>query len=360
MTNDTYNNNLISNIVIDPRFIFNYASYYIYGINKLFNNSIIKWQPLEGINLKEYEDYRKGFPLIVQFSTGNIKKIFIDTNDKNNIHQRYYEWSDLYAKINVMPEDKNKAKILAIGPSFSIRVWDPINTIIKSLINYSKWNNSEFKASYKIMLRDYLYTIIRRKPYGNYNCECEEENDYVFSLNTLWYDEATFETTNKLRGVFSKYCKENIPRFEGGFFYIDAPGVVDQFPKYETYLTEYADLIMTKRMSMAEYSNNIRKSAFVFNTPSVCGCHGWKLGEYLAMGKAIISTPISNIMPGEFINGVHYLEASSEEDIKCCINDLYAHPEKRLFLKQNAKEYYDKYLSPEAVVTRIFEKALNS
>ena len=40
---------------------------------------------------------------------------------------------------------------------------------------------------------------------------------------------------------------------------------------------------------MNEWISKTKQSAIVFNTPAFWSCHGWKLGEYLAMGKCIIS-----------------------------------------------------------------------
>ena len=42
-----------------------------------------------------------------------------------------------------------------------------------------------------------------------------------------------------------------------------------------------------------------------FNNPAVHGCLGWKLGELLAMGKAIVSLPIERTLPSPLERGVH-------------------------------------------------------
>ena len=84
---------------------------------------------------------------------------------------------------------------------------------------------------------------------------------------------------------------------------------------------------------MQEYLRGTRRSAVVFNTPSVCQCHGWKLAEYLAMGKATVSPLLSNIMSGEFMDGIHYLCCDSVE----CLEQLKGDEAKRESLKRNAK-----------------------
>jgi glycosyltransferase involved in cell wall biosynthesis len=139
------------------------------------------------------------------------------------------------------------------------------------------------------------------------------------------------------------------------FFTFQGKGVEDEFPEYTKYREQYKDFLITKRISMAEYMKKIKKSAIVFNTPSVGGCHGWKLGEYLAMGKAIISTKLSNKMPGDFAVGVNYIEANTKEEIREAILLLKNSPQKRKEMERANKDYYNKYLAPEVVVKRIIE-----
>jgi glycosyltransferase involved in cell wall biosynthesis len=98
---------------------------------------------------------------------------------------------------------------------------------------------------------------------------------------------------------------------------------------------------------------NIRRSAFVFNTPAVWNCHGWKLGEYFALGKAIISTPLSNDMPVPLIHGenIHFVKTS--DDIQKAIEMISESKEYRLKLEEGAYKYWQKYLTPKSVIQRI-------
>jgi glycosyltransferase involved in cell wall biosynthesis len=76
-------------------------------------------------------------------------------------------------------------------------------------------------------------------------------------------------------------------------------------------------------------------------------CHGWKLGEYLALGKAIISTPISNDLPLSLVHGenIHIVENNFEEIRKAIIliikDDEYRHK-----LEKGAHLYWEKYGTP--------------
>jgi hypothetical protein len=95
----------------------------------------------------------------------------------------------------------------------------------------------------------------------------------------------------------------------------------------------------------------------VFNNPAVGGCLGWKLGEFLALGKAILSTPIDRVMPGAFDPGEHFLQIDgSAESFDAGIERLIGDKQTREGLERRARQYYDEYLRPDRVVTHIWAR----
>ena len=80
-----------------------------------------------------------------------------------------------------------------------------------------------------------------------------------------------------------------------------------------------------------------QSSAVVLNTPGVCGCLGWKLGEYLALGKAIISTPIQRQLPADLEHGTHiHVVDGSEDSIRDAIQRITCDGAYRLRLEINS------------------------
>ncbi len=351
--------NTVKSIIIDPRFKVNYASYYLYGIKSLFGTCRIKYRCLSDISIETDRQSRIGFAMMV-LTADDTKRIYLDYGDWDEINEAYYQWADVYAKINVRNKDANREKLLVIGPSFGVKLWSPLTCLIQGLKNYThiqKVCGDSFKRSLKQYLMDYAYMFVRRKRYNYYHRFTQEEQPgYVFSFNTLWYGNMADQTTNKLRGLFMRECQHLMASFEGGFFYIDKQSVLIEFPKYEGYLSEYGDIIYKKRISMKEYDRCSRKSWFVFNTPSVAGCHGWKLAEFLCEGKAIITTTITNLMPGDFVKGTHYLEANNREEMSSAIVRLRDDEKLVQTMKQNAFRYFNEFLTPEAVIKRVFHR----
>ena len=97
------------------------------------------------------------------------------------------------------------------------------------------------------------------------------------------------------------------------------------------------------------------KSFCVFNTPAVRECHGWKLPEFLAMGKAIITTPLSNDLPVELVENQDLLIVNNEKDLQKAIESLLYDKALRQKLEQSARQYWDKIANPKSVILSILQ-----
>lgn len=345
-------------IYIDPRCRINYASFHIYGFINLVGkkNVIFSVAPFKDeIKYNTKQDYNQGFCIIAKNEKDKIeKKIYIDFEDDPTFLEDKYDWCDIYAKINLKKEDLSRDKVISVGPHFGISLWNKFSTFSHFFSNYLK-SRKHTNISAKAMLKDYVYTIIRRRPYSKYQKETSSDN-YVFSLSTLWYDNLTHATTNKLRGTFVKTCKRKIENFEGGFFYIE--GVAEkEFDKYKSYKDEYKDYLYLNRISMDAYLEKTKKSAFVFNTPSVSGCHGWKLGEYMCMGKATISTPLTRELSCPLENNKHCIFLENESDFEEIIDRLNNEKNLRIDLENNLHNYYESHFAPVPITKYILSKA---
>ncbi len=92
-------------------------------------------------------------------------------------------------------------------------------------------------------------------------------------------------------------------------------------------------------------------------TLNVEQCHGWKLGELLASGKAIISTPLSRHLPHplEHAKRLRFVDGSFEE-IKKAVKLLSENSNYRQQLERNAHDYFIEYLAPEKCIVRMLDK----
>ena len=342
-----------TNVYIDARCRINYASYYVLGLIKYFGKRSISFSHhyFSDSLYNSPADYDKGLCVVINHHD-RLKKVFIDFHDADTISDKHYQWCDVYGKINIQSEVLPLfPKIIAIEPSFAVNM-------LNISVVFGIWSRllfiSQKPVSLLTYLRDFFYLFIRRRRYEDYLSSVPHD-DYIFAISTLWYDPLTASTTNKDRGEFLKISKELFSNVEGGFFYIDGDNVKKQFPSYENYLEEYREFIYNKRLSPKEYLKKTKKSTLVFNTPSVLGCHGWKLAEYLAMGKAIISTRLNNEMPGDF-NGSQMVLINNIEELRAAIVHLKTDKGARKILEEHASNYFNNELAPEQVIKRIINK----
>ncbi|MBK0370728.1 hypothetical protein [Flavobacterium agrisoli] len=320
---------------------------YIYGLCNVFYDAFYI-QGLKGIygnlefNISKFTSFNYGtFACIIE--NGNeTKKIIIDSKDSNKIDEKELKWCDIYGKINNNENNllqENSFKIISIGPSFGIKIWNLFETFYHLSTNFIRFSNSivnkrEFIANYwrqykRLRLNEYTFT---------------NSSQYaVFFINSIWKNEGK---TNNNRASFIKVCREFLDLdFEGGFA---ARSNGDNLG--------FEDFVYSKKISLKKYIKKIKQSAFVFNTPAVLDCHGWKLGEFLAMGKAIISTPLYNQMPAVLINRKHLLIVENEKEIKNSIILLLNDLDFKKKMEIANRLYFDEFLAPKKVLSRLIER----
>ena len=345
----------MNKITIDPRIKYNYATWYILGLEQLFGNKNVKFDitPFLCLDVVNTQQYIKGMPLLAQIG-GGIYKIFIDYHDDATIASDRYEWCDLYAKVNLREEDiATHKKLLAIGPSFGVRDRNVFLLLWRGFCNYLK-SKKHTSISFKRMMLDYFYPYWRRIWLSEYENKNQVNLNYVFMLSTLWNGVNEKKHLNDIRMQFLRQCRASGINFEGGFYYIGSKN-----NDYKKYQEEYKNFLYYKRLSISEYLDNVKKSFVVFNCPAVAGCLGWKLCEYLMLGKAIISMPINHPMPGGGLkHGIHIHIVNTTDEIADALMLIKNDNEYRQKLEKNAKAYFDEYLSPKIVVNRIIDKSI--
>lgn len=342
-------------IVVDPRSSYSYGSFYLYGLLSTFGKKYVSFSIRP---FRELPDVGWNFRFLV-INGSDVTKYFIHTDDAWQIHEIDYHWCDVYGSVNAnfMQTPKERyAKLVSLVPSFGIRALSnktafcmAIQTFfaaMPAILQRREWNKYQNKMDVDIYknVKHHFSRIYKtqknRIPYPVYSEAIDSLDDYVFFCATLWYDHPDNQNdkgVNLRRAIFMRACKE-LPgiHFDGGF-------VADSTSSKE----KFADLL-TDGVSLNEWISKTKQSAIVFNTPAFWNCHGWKLGEYLAMGKCIISTPLSNDLPAPLEHGVHihYVEPT-ESAIKEAVAYILSHKEYRLTLERNAKAYWEQYGTPK-------------
>ncbi len=330
----TYNKMTENSIIsIYPGFSSNYYGFYILGIKRLFPNVKVNFK-YTGYSF-HYISY-----LAIDYQG---KHILIDAMDFPTVDPGPLDWCDVCGKVNIphgLAEGPGKEKIMPIGPSFGIRLWPIFRALPLGLRNYLTANLH--RKYFRPVMAGYFHQYKSRLPEDSY-FHTNSDPTYIFSVHSYWRQEPR---ANELRLTFLN-CATNVTgiEFEGGFY---SQLSIDDHA--------YIPFQVRSPYSLEEYIKKTQSSLLVFNTPAVKGCLGWKLGEYLALGKAIISTEIPQELPEPLEHGkhIHFVDGSKDsiEDAIALIKD---EKDYRLYLEENARAYYLKHLKPEKVMAKLLK-----
>jgi hypothetical protein len=267
------------------------------------------------------------------------RKFVIDAWDKSIVNEWWWRWCDVYGKVNPSL-GTTTAKVVPMGPGFATKSWG-IVSMASALLQSAIWGK-------KISSLDYVGGFIRqwykRLPLTAL-APGRSDPAYIFALHHYW---PTEPGVNELRARFIRVAKASDKvLFEGGFVPFDQ----DQMQGQD-------DDLLHPRLSYRRWLQLTRRSAVVLNTPGVYGCLGWKLGEYLALGKAIISIPIQLQLPADLEHGTHiHVVDGSEDSMRDAIERIKCDDAYRLRLEVNARAYFDRYVSPPAAIQRLLSRS---
>ena len=73
------------------------------------------------------------------------------------------------------------------------------------------------------------------------------------------------------------------------------------------------------------------------------------------MGKAIITTPLSNDLPVELVENQDLLIVNNKKDLQKAIESLLYDKALRQKLEQSARQYWDKIANPKSVILSILQ-----
>ncbi|OQP64384.1 hypothetical protein A3860_20660 [Niastella vici] len=333
-------------ILMCPLFDPWYYEFYIKGLHDFYKDYTIEFSFEDRfLRFNEFVNgpYRKEFFYYEIWDNGNVSKICIAANDKCDVNDTVYEWVDVYAKVNVDEATLQKyPKVLPVGPNFGINYFS-LPAYLK--LSWKLYRKAGIKNPY---FRVYTHQSMKRCSFDVYANRKASRDNYLFYLNYPWKKHTTVTNLRKeiitiLKGLDS----EKVISFEGGF----SRRRLGPFEGLENYSA-------SKLYNHKSYLEHLKLSTVVINTPAVHDCLGWKLGEYFALGKAIVTTPINRILPGNFMAGTHYLEIKDiHSELKDAISWLVSHKEQRMELEQNALAYFEKYLTPGKVISAIHATA---
>ena len=310
-----------------------YSSFYVQGLYQWFGKKNVEFGRIEG------KHCQTGNLSFVVRQGGEQRKYALSFTDSYKVNEPLYDWCDVYGSVNANFSKTPKQfhdKLIALCPSFGVRLWPVPRALSFALIDQAGTMAPIKKRVGK------AWRMTRRPLYDAYVPSASSDH-YVFFLSTLWYNDEwnkNDEGVNARRANFIRACKE----LEG----VDFEGGLVSQGKERSSEDLFVDCLCNG-IPMSEWMEKTKRSTLVFNTPAFWDCHGWKLGEYLALGKCIVSTELSNDLPAPLEHGknIHFVE-NSPEAMKEAVKYIVDHPDYRASLEKGARDYWEKYGTPKA------------
>ncbi|NDC76738.1 MAG: hypothetical protein EBZ67_02515 [Chitinophagia bacterium] len=346
----------ISKVYVNPQSKIKYISYYLGGLSKIIGARNVRFSaaPFRELDVPNPWSAYEHYAAMLFVTRDNRKiRVVVDFHDSRIHIPEAYRWCDVYAKVNLerntLPADEFP-KVVSIAPSSFTRIWSNFTTrwhLYSNLIRCGFKLHSgikRFQRDYKFMTSSMRIEDFESARYQS-NTDDDGSKPYIFLVASLWHHQFCLENTNPWRKKFIEACRSLPCTFEGGFFAYD-----QQHPA----LREYENFLVRKKYSPQEYFERMAKSILTFSTPSVHECHGIKLAEYLAMGKSILATPITNLLPGPGLeHGKNIHIVSTEQELREGLLRMIQDRPYREQIAEGARAYYDEYISPTAAVTNL-------
>lgn len=160
---------------------------------------------------------------------------------------------------------------------------------------------------------------------------------------------ADLEALNEMRAACIRAARAELgDRFYGGF-------AIDAFTQ-----REYGDCLLPDHRASDRHAflARVRESAVCVATTGLNGSIGWKMAEYVAASRAIVSEPLCYQVPGDFAAGRNFLEFTSSESFITSVERLLRNDSLRADMMRANLEYYRRWVRPDAQVLRTLERVL--
>jgi hypothetical protein len=284
------------------------------------------------------------------------RRAFLGFHDRADLDAAGLEWATVYGAVNVRPEDApgrvesgrvesgrvESGRVDPLGPLFGIRLRSQRLMLRHHAARLRHATRPRTPAAILGRGKAFVEHERRRTTIDRYR-PVTSDPDYIFYIAWPW---AKHPEVNPPRVVFIEACRDAPGlAFEGGFA-----------PRRRDDVAEVLPFSAKRRYPIGAYLARVGRSAVAFNNPAVHGCLGWKLGEFLALGKAIVSLPLDRALPAPLEHGEHlHLVDGSRAAIDDALDRLRRDHPYRQRLERNARAWYERHLAPDRLALDLLD-----
>ena len=279
-------------------------------------------------------------------------RVCYDTHDWNWIDEEILAGCDFYFKRSYDPSFistlEHGSKVFTLGLNYQVASSEFDVFKLKRAAFYS--GKDRIKATLKGLRIDSL--LHQSETARIDNLEATPDPDIeprVLFMARAWNPEKieskkqkeAVEAINETRA----YCIEVMRKELGDMFY---GGLAhdDYSKKY------FGNALLTDNSSSSKrnYLEILKRFPICIATVGLNGSNGWKLAEYVAHSKAILSEPLIYQVPGNFEAGQNYIEFNGTDDLVTSAVKLIEDKTLRTEIMENNFAYYNSHVRPDAMI----------
>lgn len=284
------------------------------------------------------------------------KTIYYDTSDSSHLRRDALEICDVYFKRSYVPSmvpDGYQSRVHPLGLNYEIYTGKlEIHEISRFLLRRAAFDNFPkelVKRCAELASLSFLPTIphmcappvLSQEPRVLFMARAWNPDGEGAGLSAEEREER--EQINRTRARCIELLRKELgPRFYGGF----------ARNKYAE--QTYKDLVLESPMSSGKknYLSLLQDYPICIATTGLHGSIGWKLAEYVAFSKSVVSERLKPVVPCGFEAKQNYFEFDSPEECVRQTVQLIEDKPARQMMMENNWTYYNTHLSPDKVVSR--------
>jgi hypothetical protein len=254
------------------------------------------------------------------------------------LKRSYYE-----PDLSVLPFNL-KSKVLPFGLNYACRSPDSIRRIVAMLVpGVLRRFDSLFRQRIKDTRKsaDILWQFLSSPNPRAFECSPQESTEPTIVFQTrVWSPTEISENADEINGerlaLVRALRRAFGSRFQGGL-------VPTAYAK-----EHYPEELSTHSPRHSQYAKWAKKHLIGINTRGLHHSIAFKLAEYLASSKCIVSCPLRNQLPVPLIEGQHYLSFRTPEECVDHCTSLLDNTQLAFQLRTEAWEYYRHEVEPAA------------
>ena len=280
--------------------------------------------------------------------TDAISRLVIDLSDHSDwLSGELLEWCDLYLKRSYYPPDiarlapAGREKVGPFGLNYACRSRE---MTVKALgaVARALWGAGSANRGRKDLLVERLRGIYQfwcAPPWRSFEHSSGARKRAIVVYQTRLWDPAEAgsdaEELNRQRAELVRALRKALrDRFIGGV-------VPTAFAR-----AHFGDVVTASPTRFSNYIAFSKAIQIGVNTRGLYQSTPFKLPEYLASAKCIVSDPIRNELPQPLEPDLHYLEFRSADECLAHCERLLSNPDLASALSRQAWEYYGRYVLP--------------